>query len=81
MRSIGTLTSRGSVGFVTQENEALLDECEKTGDWDMQKLRGLLTALSPGVLYFSQEQFEKWRKQCDRMQRLMHERYAGVLGS
>jgi hypothetical protein len=66
---------------VTQENDGLLDEAEKTGDWDMMKLRQLLTALSPGVLYFSVEQWERWRKQCDRMQKLMHERYAGVLGS
>lgn len=67
---------------MTTENEALLDELEtKTENWDLAKIRGLLNALSPGQLYFSEEQFHRWKVQVDRLQSLYRERIGTSLGS
>lgn len=66
---------------MTTETDGYLDEAERTPDWDMFRLRTLLTIVERAQLYFSAEQFERWRKQCDRMQNLIREKYGKVMGS
>jgi hypothetical protein len=66
---------------VVAENIALLTEAERTEDWDLQKLRGLLTALEPGVLYMNEEEFHRRRIQLERLQKLYRERIGTSLGS
>lgn len=66
---------------MTTETDGYLDELERTPDWDMFRIRTLLTIVERAQIYFSQEQFDRWRMQCERMQNLMRKKYGAVMGS